>query len=847
MTTETPSIEALCSSSNSKSTLSAPNLEIYYTEFETVEHSKGVDHGPIYWDEFKRDYFSTPTPTQDKLHSGLWAPVICQDNKRGKKYVEKVYLLGLDFDNGAKLAWLTNTFKDYDGIIHSTFSHMTVTESHPVAVPTWRVILPLSRPVTLDEHVIIWEYFRDITTNVDTGKVSVDKACRDASRIWVKPLQNTVSNVPYERHELSGQAIDIDAILALQRSKKPTPKPLAPVVSLATRKPLVGINAFAKNLYNKTLKDLSLVAENRNAALNKASMTIGGVFDSLGLDEEDIKSTLYDVAIGIGLQHGETISTINSGFEAGLASPLVPKDEALSEPKNDNDPRSKVIIDLVNEDIMINNIMAVLSRDETTYTFGYKNAKLVTISNGSIELLDKDIIRSHLSKIITWHRISTKGTLKPAVLDVSVIKNIVKRNLGKYNLKQLEGIVVHPIQRKDGSFLLTEGYDDATKAYYAPDDDLKGLTLPDNPTLDDAKQAVKYILDEFSDFPFESEAYKSTFLCALLTPFTRYAFDGCAPFMMIEAAKAGTGKSLLGSAISIVSLGIGVDAMALPDSKEEQSKTVTSTLLKQPPIAVFDNIDGDFGGAIMESLITGETWNARLLGGNTLTELPNRTMWMGTSNNCSYIKDMYRRICSIKLLSNLENPEDRDDFKHENIKSWVIENRRSLITACLIILKAYSLAGAPRMGSKWGSFEGWARAVADCVVWAGMVDPAKTKIKSSDTAGGIATTQIVQALDMLNRPLLASEILDFLNDYAKDVWGSLPVPLTPTEKIVGKLLVENIGPCVDLTVDKIGRKLRNIRNVPIGNRRLVKRKRDRSLKTIEWFVQDVSEAIPTDD
>jgi hypothetical protein len=60
----------------------------------------------------------------------------------------------------------------------------------------------------------------------------------------------------------------------------------------------------------------------RNAALNRAAFTAGGLSATGKLNERDAIFALYTAGRHIGLEDGETRQTIRSGFEAGAAAPM---------------------------------------------------------------------------------------------------------------------------------------------------------------------------------------------------------------------------------------------------------------------------------------------------------------------------------------------------------------------------------------------------------------------------------------------------------------------------------------------------------------------------------------------
>jgi hypothetical protein len=131
---------------------------------------------------------------------------------------------------------------------------------------------------------------------------------------------------------------------------------------------------------------------------------------------------------------------------------------------------------------------------------------------------------------------------------------------------------------------------------------------------------------------------------------------------------------------------------------------------------LFDNLEGKFGNAVLDAAPTGTAWKDRLLGANRMAEAPMHMTWYATGNNVAIAADTARRVCHVRLESNLERPEARADFRHRDLLAWVGENRGRLLAAALTILRGYCAAGRPDLGlPAWGSFEGWSRLVRSAV------------------------------------------------------------------------------------------------------------------------------------
>ena len=105
----------------------------------------------------------------------------------------------------------------------------------------------------------------------------------------------------------------------------------------------------------------------------------------------------------------------------------------------------------------------------------------------------------------------------------------------------------------------------------------------------------------------------------------------------------------------------------------------------------------------------------------------------------------------IRLHTPEEKPEDRQDFKHPNLLNWVADNRPRLAVAAITILRAYFVAGCPKVDStKWGSFESWTAIIRGAIVWTGLACPLSNRQHAnrsdeSRTLLGLLITGLVEA------------------------------------------------------------------------------------------------------
>ncbi len=331
-----------------------------------------------------------------------------------------------------------------------------------------------------------------------------------------------------------------------------------------------------------------------------------------------------------------------------------------------------------------------------------------------------------------------KGNVSKVDVDVPIPADLVRtlRARGRWpGVRPLTGIVTAPTLRADGSILQTPGYDEASGLYY-DDDGCNFPVVPDRPSQAQAKRAVHRLLEVVCDVPFATDEHRAAWVALVLTTIGRTFVNGCTPLFAIDANIRGAGKSLLADTVSLIATGRSAPRMAQPESDAESRKCITSLLLEGDRMCLIDNVSRPLGSASLDALLTSEIWKDRVLGQSKVATLPNNCVWMATGNNLEFGGDTVRRTLHLRLDSPDENPEDREDFRHPDLRAYVRQHRGELATAALTILRGYVVAGMPQKVRLWGSFEPWSKKIAAACMWVGLPDPQVTRIEleaASDT------------------------------------------------------------------------------------------------------------------
>lgn len=388
-------------------------------------------------------------------------------------------------------------------------------------------------------------------------------------------------------------------------------------------------------------------------------------------------------------------------------------------------------------------------------------------------------------------------------------------------IRPLVAITSTPCLRRDGTIFNEAGtYDPSTGLFFKP---VGGVNpIKDNPTYGDALKARDELLEVVSDFPFASELYRAAWLSLALTPFARHTLTDSAPLGYIDANTRGSGKSLLASATALIATGRRVPMSSWPEDEAEQEKRITTLLIEGASLVIFDNCEHVIGGQPLNIVLTGSSWTGRILGRSQSTgEIPLRTTFMATGNNCDFAADTTRRTIHVRLVSPLERPEQRTDFSHKYLLEWVGENRPRLAAAALTILRAYHVAGCPELGlPAMGAFTDWHRFVRSPVVWLGMEDPSKTQEQLAATSDR-GTAELAALIDGIREAQLGStewhtaqqllalagtptgqHLADALLEHAPARGGGLPTPRTlgvllrrHVDRVYGGLVIKRSVTC----------------------------------------------------
>jgi hypothetical protein len=321
-------------------------------------------------------------------------------------------------------------------------------------------------------------------------------------------------------------------------------------------------------------------------------------------------------------------------------------------------------------------------------------------------------MRDTMCRHARWERCTPKTMAwLPTTAPLNVAVTLLARD-GVWGFPEIVGVIATPTMRPDGSLLLKQGYDAATRLLMI--EPPKMPEIPDEPTRDDALKALALLADLISESPFDDKPSRAVALSALITPVVRGAF-AVAPMHVSSAPVAGSGKSFLWDLVAAISTGQQRMPVIAAGSEEETMKRLAGVMLTGQPLISIDNVNGDLKGDFLCQAIEQHFLDVRPLGRSDIIRIETGGVTIfATGNNITIVGDLCRRTITSRLDSNLENPQ-LHQFEKDPIRK-ILDDRGTYIAACLTICRAYIVAGRPGLLPRLASFEGWSDTVRSALV-----------------------------------------------------------------------------------------------------------------------------------
>jgi hypothetical protein len=263
--------------------------------------------------------------------------------------------------------------------------------------------------------------------------------------------------------------------------------------------------------------------------------------------------------------------------------------------------------------------------------------------------------------------------------------------------------------------------------------------------------------------------------------------DGNMPLHVFEAPESGSGKSLLGDVCSIIATGRRMAWRPFPIREEEREKSIFSALRSGHTFVAFDNVKGEIESPALESALTSEFIQSRVLGGHSEETVRNAASWVLAVNNAQLCRDLVRRSVRSRIDAKMENPEERTLFRHQDLRAWVLDNRAALVRALLLLVQNWIARGRPNFtGTPQASFERWSRVIGGILENAGIagfLSPAVSMAGADPRKPEAAAFVVAWFEQFRTDPVTAKDLLDAICAPPDQAYADLRPPREVTHLV----------------------------------------------------------------
>jgi ribosomal protein S24E len=363
-------------------------------------------------------------------------------------------------------------------------------------------------------------------------------------------------------------------------------------------------------------------------------------------------------------------------------------------------------------------IAAMKQRDALVYRRGNKCVRIEGASTNDPSMSTIDSAEAMVETIAQHVDYRIEGDIVDPPANVA--KTIIHRT--RAALPTIQNIIRAPTLRPDCSILDQPGYDPATQMFYVPEAGFVMPEVPEHPTRDDALRARDTLMKPIARYPF-TPLDRAAALSGMMIAGCRGAL-GNTPATFVDATAPGSGKGKFAQVMAAIALGRRAAAVPPGHDKKELAKRVVAHLLTGASFVFLDNLEQNFGGADLCSVLTESPVELRRLGASEQGKIDAKLVVIIAGNGPKAEGDMTRRTQSLCIDWQLPYP-DKQEFPFDPGK-LALEMRGELLAACFTIARAYVHAGMPNRLKRQGSFEQWSDLVRSALVWLGEEDPAKS-------------------------------------------------------------------------------------------------------------------------
>ena len=356
-----------------------------------------------------RATFERPRDASNKSGLPGWSPATFAENRRAKKDVEAVHALVLDYDDGTPIEQALEVWGSFLGLLHTTWSH---TEEKP----RFRVVAVLSRPVTAEEHAVLWAWAE---RRASSSGHRVDPSCKDPSRLWFMP--GVPNGGAYFMRLFEGELLDVEDVLN-EASAYQLASGTSEVVG--TRYGLGALRSAEARITNAQPGE-------RNNILNREAFGIGQLVGAGAIAREPAHVALVAAATSVGLGKAEAEKTASRALRDGEATPR--ERSAVK-----GLPGLPQILLRPELHLVVAEAIVALGADPDTYQ---RDGQLVFVVRAptpdgatgliagapQIRAMPASILRERLTRVANWTKTLANGGRNPALPSDPVIEATLAR------------------------------------------------------------------------------------------------------------------------------------------------------------------------------------------------------------------------------------------------------------------------------------------------------------------------------------------------------------------------------------------------------------------------------------
>jgi len=396
--------------------------------------------------------------------------------------------------------------------------------------------------------------------------------------------------------------------------------------------------------------------------------------------------------------------------------------------------------------------------------------RVITNPNQStaIKPLNNATVQRLLTSIAVWMKFDKRSNEWYEVDCPKNYANTLHDSIEFRHIPALLALARQPAFRDDGSLSVRPGYDPQSSIYGIYDE--HDFSIPANPSRDDAGKALLLLKGLLTEVAFKSAHDEAATLATILNAAIRPSLPA-APGTLVTTHSPGGGKSYLLDIFSAFATPGDVSAATFSNDDTEMSKQIMATLMEGVAVIKFDEMKSDLLPIkTLLSMLTASSIEGRILGVSKIARPSTRALVLFAGNNVSVVADISRRVLTVELDPQIEQPESRE-FINNPLRE-IRQNRGLYVSAALIIIKAWIDAGGPKVEIKpLNGYEMWGDYCRQPLLWLGMADPCARMFEVMDNDPDRVTLGWLQDAwygVFKSDARMIREVRVFLNTYKSD-------------------------------------------------------------------------------